>query len=377
MKTLDNTNLGYLLTKIKNAFIRNTDVESVSEISIEPVSEITVDSTPTANSNNLVTSGGVYTKLEDVAHIDAQAGTPASLNIESTLNKVTTISDQSTDVQYPSAKAVNDAFPNVMEQAKILALRALYFAADRRSASNVYSLKFNDTGEDIVRTTDWGDVVHKAGCYWLNGVGDITEDEMLKIYTYANPDFNLINHDARYSTDIYLFENCNCKTNLNYSRVHWNTGIPYASAYYYYYGLKVAFLGNNNPQYISAFRGFGKTNNKTLEAIIPTLDVSALTGTDAAYNSFYDTNLGSSFKYVKMTALKISCSIFRDCPLLMFECVQYLIQNAANTSAITVTLHATTYATCQADTTEYTYESQTYTGIIAYAAARSISIVSA
>lgn len=66
MKTLDNTNLGYLLTKIKNAFIRTTDVESVSEV--------TIDATPTANSDNLVTSGGVYSALGDKISKSSTAG---------------------------------------------------------------------------------------------------------------------------------------------------------------------------------------------------------------------------------------------------------------------------------------------------------------
>lgn len=38
---------------------------------------------------------------------------------------------------------------------------------------------------------------------------------------------------------------------------------------------------------------------------------------------------------------------------------------------------ADAYARCVADTTEYTYNGQTYTGIIAYAAARNITIASA
>ena len=53
-----------------------------------------------------------------------------------------------------------------------------------------------------------------------------------------------------------------------------------------------------------------------------------------------------------------------------------MVENASNTSAITITLHATAYARCQADTTEYTYSGQTYTGIIALANAKNITIAS-
>lgn len=63
--------------------------------------------------------------------------------------------------------------------------------------------------------------------------------------------------------------------------------------------------------------------------------------------------------------------------LLTLASVVYMVDNAANTSAITITLHATAYARCQADTTEYTYGGQTYTGILAYASARNITLASA
>ena len=63
--------------------------------------------------------------------------------------------------------------------------------------------------------------------------------------------------------------------------------------------------------------------------------------------------------------------------LIPLENVVYLVQNSTPTQAITVTLHATAFARCQADTTEYTYNSQTYTGIIALATAKNISIASA
>lgn len=52
-----------------------------------------IDSAPTANSANLVTSGGVKSAL------DAK---------EDVSNKVTSLSSSSTDTQYPSAKCVYD-----------------------------------------------------------------------------------------------------------------------------------------------------------------------------------------------------------------------------------------------------------------------------
>ena len=62
-----------------------------------------VDSSPTSGSNNLVTSGGVYTALQSVD----------TSSCEKLVNKVTTITSSSTDTQYPSAKAVYSLVGNI------------------------------------------------------------------------------------------------------------------------------------------------------------------------------------------------------------------------------------------------------------------------
>lgn len=58
----------------------------------------TIDNAPTQNSSNLVKSGGVYTAINT-----------AVSGKEDAINKVTSISESSTDTQYPSAKCVYDA----------------------------------------------------------------------------------------------------------------------------------------------------------------------------------------------------------------------------------------------------------------------------
>ena len=53
-------------------------------------------------------------------------------------------------------------------------LRPLYIAA---------GAEYNDSGADITKTAPWGETVtHKAGHYYLNGLGDITEEQMMDIY---------------------------------------------------------------------------------------------------------------------------------------------------------------------------------------------------
>lgn len=56
MAFLDGTGLGHLIEKIKAAFVLQSDTQTVSTIDI--------DSTPTASSTNLVTSGGVKSYVD-------------------------------------------------------------------------------------------------------------------------------------------------------------------------------------------------------------------------------------------------------------------------------------------------------------------------
>lgn len=64
---------------------------------------LTFDNEPTDGSTNPVTSDGIYEAIADaIASIDLSA-------CEKIVNKVTTIDDQSTDVQYPTAKLLYDS----------------------------------------------------------------------------------------------------------------------------------------------------------------------------------------------------------------------------------------------------------------------------
>lgn len=79
-KVIDSTNLGYLIGKMKAAFLPKGNTETVG-----------VDATPTASSTNLVESGGVYSALADrytKAELAAMAETwTFTLDDDSTVTK--------------------------------------------------------------------------------------------------------------------------------------------------------------------------------------------------------------------------------------------------------------------------------------------------
>ena len=69
MKTLDNTNLGHFISLLKAAFWPKADVDEVDELDI--------DNAPTENSDNLVTSGGIYSAISS-KYTKPATGIPAS-----------------------------------------------------------------------------------------------------------------------------------------------------------------------------------------------------------------------------------------------------------------------------------------------------------
>jgi len=85
MKTLSTTSLKKLLNLIKTNFFQKSEAQELTVINI--------DTTPTSGSQNLITSGGTKTALDQKENLS---------------NKVSTLSSSSTNTQYPGAKVVYD-----------------------------------------------------------------------------------------------------------------------------------------------------------------------------------------------------------------------------------------------------------------------------
>lgn len=89
-KTFNDTGMGRIIAWISARVFKKSDAVTTQVLGI--------DTTPSNNSSNLITSGGVYS---------------AVIGKEDVTNKVTSISSTSTDTEYPSAKAVYTAIPDV------------------------------------------------------------------------------------------------------------------------------------------------------------------------------------------------------------------------------------------------------------------------
>lgn len=196
--------------------------------------------------------------------------------------------------------------------------------------------EYNDTGADIVKETPWADladddadktVVHKAGYWYLNGLGDITTDEMREIYSF-------IGHTrVPYPTGRFYFTDLPIRTNfyMNLDRMIEVNGE------YLLIMSKIEVVGLGKiyfNSYFTQFMNFSGANH--------VLGEIKTTAKDAA--SF------ANLYHLKTIKLKIQNSFsFWLASNLTTKSVLYMINNEFATSPITIKLHKTVYDRCMAN----------------------------
>lgn len=240
--------------------------------------------------------------------------------VEQALGKA--ITDEATRAEQAEAalgKAVADN-KELATNAPNLALRALFVAA---------GAEYNDSGIDKTKTAPWGETVtHKAGHYYLNGIGDITEKQMAVIYSKGNTlnlEYNLCDYIGR--------------TNLPLLSIGTST---YLNGYYYANNCYAEVInlskGDNS---IVVFESTYKSERAfsychKLKAICGRLMFANLPHVNIFYNS-------KLLQFVNIYKLKYNLSLATN-SIISKESILYMIQNANPSSAITITLHADAYA---------------------------------
>ena len=206
-----------------------------------------------------------------------------------------------------------------IEKGKQLALRALFVAA---------GAEYNNSGADITKTAPWGETVtHKAGHYYLNGLGDITEEHMIAIY---NAPYNIKSQG--------VYEGQKIRTAFFYPDYGW-----------FPYNLSLLFC-NSTIEVFGTFVNLWGANVETLNAS----DVSYmfLNCSKLRYCNLIivcSTNLTgvvqgcANLELFRIKGVK-SNLILSACSKISKESVLYIIQNASPVSAITITLHPDAYS---------------------------------
>ena len=274
------------------------------------------------------------------------------------LNRVQTLQGYETNEEkYPSTKAVADALGKWGVVSQTLQWYGIGDnAQDYRILNPVQGL-IPQSNIDLYKEA--GAVFNPdTGYFELNELTDIAYDEMQRIYTRSIGAFpfstNRNSQFAQYPerTTVKIFFPAGYSTSINHF---------------------FAYSGYIRHAYLQGCNNLAATQNSF--ANCPRL--KKIIGAIAA-TSFNDVVFQNCWSLEDVSIAKLRSNIwFSQSSKLTLASVVYLVDEATNTATITVTLHATAYARCQADTTEYTYNGQTYTGIIAYAAAKNITIQSA
>lgn len=169
--------------------------------------------------------------------------------------------------------------------------------------------------------------------FWeYEGLLDITTSQMVAIYNTSIGRFS--------SVDLYCaFQGANIRTNLyriaqlgSIYGTFINAAAAFASS-----TIEIANLGKAcYPEHMSGMF----SNAAALRKINGYLYVNYLKSQDSLYNAFAGT---TKLEEIRLRGLRFNIS-FADSPLISLVSMQHLIANAANTSAITVTVHADVYA---------------------------------
>lgn len=179
-----------------------------------------------------------------------------------------------------------------------------------------------------------------TGFYELNGLTDITEEQMREIYiTFgSNPRF-MVQADRYVLSKVRTNIPLTSKTSASFGGV--SIGANFSYAFNSCTLLEVIGVGVSSSQliYVSNISGMFY-NCQKLKSIIGRLSI---VGANVSTAAFYNCR---SLETVNILNLKVSIS-FAYSPLISLESLQCLITNAANTGPITITVHADVYAKIQ------------------------------
>lgn len=266
-------------------------------------------------------------------------------------NKVSTISGYETDTtKYPNTKAVADALGKLGVISQTITWSGLN-----------YTLSSIVTGlipqELISQATYWGATFNSTtGYFEYGGFDDIAADEireaiLTRVSIAANAAYRGWGTDKR----IFLpFSSINAIITEMFMGCNKVRELPESI------GHSVLSIGNNFFNGCSSLRYIN----------LPIYGSSSGLSNSSTFNGC------KSLMSVKINNLNTNLNLSSCSALLVSSIANIIESRSIVTTAHTITLHADALARCTADTTEYEYNSNTYTGIVALATAKNITLAS-
>lgn len=209
-------------------------------------------------------------------------------------------------------------------------LRPLFIAA---------GAEYNDSGADKTKTAPWGEqVTHKAGHYYLNGLGDITEAQMMEIYNYKNAIKYLPRREAYRGAPVrtYFAEYAILSSkDLQYTH----------SAFVNNVNLEVLRWENMSGKYdVAAYRYNCEGAHNLFYGCVK-LRVVFPIEMNNAQTTFDSANFKNCYNLEEMRIYNLKLNTgFPESSKISKSSILITIQNATPTSAITITLHPNAYA---------------------------------
>ena len=197
--------------------------------------------------------------------------------------------------------------------------------------------EYNDSGTDKTKSTLWGEsITHKAGHYCLNGLGDITEEQMLKIFNRGH-----FNESEKSALGYSPGGVNNIRTNLCRTGL-WNGTIG-----------NYLCMSNSVIEVLTLHIISNQAAKDTCLISIPDADSAFSNATKLSIIDIRCNLTSSSWKNstflgcINLKELHIhslkSNIFFQDCPDLSKASLMYMIEKAAPTTAIAITLHPDAY----------------------------------
>lgn len=220
---------------------------------------------------------------------------------------------------------------------------------DEAAADGSLYARQKQNAEDIAKTLSIQQIAkfcratynEETGLFSLNGLTDITQDQLLRIFIYGWPLKYVEDWTGSFGTKEEF------RTNPRFS-VYQVT----QTGTYKMYG---AFQGNSQLEvldftpYSYAFDQYRIKASHVSRIGLQCMKLRKISPIDVNAVSESITDIGEeALEEAYLFGLKVSANFERN-PKLKKECILYMIQNSAATSAITITLHPTAYAMAIAD----------------------------
>lgn len=199
---------------------------------------------------------------------------------------------------------------------------------------------YNDTGKDIERVDQWGDtIIHKNGCWYLNGLGDLTNYDLLKCWIWGNC-----------IRDNYLFSYSSMR---NFMKCATNINKNIKDTYNYILSGEYNSMQIVNKQ----FTTFAFNEHDANTANNDVKNLSSYTMYSTGIIKYYGwIVVGSIDKYTFSEQDKTECiglvltqNAYINLPKLRADCIRQIIEAVRATDNITITLHPEAYERAIAD----------------------------